>query len=95
MNENKEKSAVGTAIPATEKEKVSTGIISDNSENINSILEKLKELLQMKRAGRDIDDITKVGKNAVIMYNHCDFEVVNIECDSGIAVIYDIIKKLM
>ena len=95
MNERKEKSAVGTSIPATEIEKVSTESITDNSENINSILEKLTELLQMTRAGRDIADITKVGKNAVIMYNHCDFEVVNIECDSGIAVIYDIIKKLM
>ena len=96
MNENKEKSAVGNGVPATEKIKSDhTEIITDHSENINSILEKLTELLQMTRAGRDIADITKVGKNAVIMYNHCDFEVVNIECDSGIAVIYDIIKKLM
>lgn len=95
MSENKKISAVGTAIPATEKENHTTESITDNSENIKCILEKLTELLQMTRAGRDIFDIRKVGEKAVIIYNHGDMDIVNIECDSGIAAIHDIVKKLM
>ena len=95
MNERKEKSAVGMGVPSAEIEKVSTESITDNSENIKSILEKLTELLQMTRAGKDIFEIVKVNEKAVIVYNHGDMDIVNIECDSGIAVIYDIVKKLM
>ena len=96
MDNTKEKSAVGIGVPSAEEMKNNpTEIISDNSENIKCILEKLTELLQMTRAGRDIFEIVKVNEKAVIVYGHGGMDIVNIECDSGIAAIYDIIKKLM
>ena len=95
MNERKEKSAVGNGVPSAEIEKISTESITDNSENIKCILEKLTEPLQMTRAGRDIFDIVEVNEKAVIVYSHGGMDIVNIECDSGIAAIYDIVKKLV
>ena len=96
MNERKEKSAVGAGTLATEKKKYTTESITDNSENIKCILEKLTELLQMTRAGCNIADIRKVGEKAVIYYIDGNiFDVINIGGDSGIAVIYDIVKKLL
>lgn len=65
------------------------------SENMDQILGKLTELLQMTRAGKDIFEIVKVNEKAVIVYNHGEMDIVNIECDSGIAAIYDIVKKLV
>lgn len=94
MNENKEKSAVGTAIPATEMENNTTESITDNSENINSILEKLTELLQMTRAGRNIVGIAEENGFAVITYKNGHKKKVNIDGDSGVCAIYDIIIKL-
>lgn len=95
MNENKEKSAVGTAIPTTEMEKSPTDSISDNSENINSILEKLTELLQMTRAGKNIESIEQAAEYAIIRYKDWHEVDVHIGGDSGIAAIYDIVRKLM
>ena len=94
MNENKEKSAVGTAIPATEIKKHTTESITDNSENINSILEKLTELLQMTRAGRNIVGIAEENGFAVITYRNGHTKKANIDGDSGIAAIYEIVCKI-
>ena len=95
MNENKEKSAVGTAFPATDKENHTTESITDNSENINSILEKLTELLQMTRAGKNIESIEQAAEYAIIRYKDWHEVDVHIGSDSGIAAIYDIVRKLM
>ncbi len=95
MDNTKEKSAVGSGIPSAESKNNTTESITDNSENIKRILEKLTELLQMTRAGRDIFEIVKVNEKAVIVYKHGEMDIVNIECDSGIAAIYDIVKKLV
>ncbi len=95
MNERKEKSAVGTVIPATDKENHTTEIITDHSENINSILEKLTELLQMTRAGKNIESIEQAAEYAIIRYKDWHEVDVHIGGDSGIAAIYDIVRKLM
>ena len=95
MDNTKEKSAVGTAIPTTEMEKSPTDSISDNSENINSILEKLTELLQMTRAGKNIESIEQAAEYAIIRYKDWHEVDVHIGGDSGIAAIYDIVRKLM
>ena len=94
MNENKEKSAVGTVIPATEIENHTTESITDNSENIKRILEKLTELLQMTRAGRNIVGIAEENGFAVITYKNGHKKKANIDGDSGVCAIYDIIIKL-
>ena len=94
MNENKEKSAVGTVIPATEMENNTIESITDNSENIKRILEKLTELLQMTRAGRNIVGIAEENGFAVITYKNGHKKKANIDGDSGICAIYDIIIKL-
>lgn len=95
MSENKKISAVGTVIPATEIEKSPTESITDNSENIKSILEKLTELLQMTRAGKDIESIEQAAEYAIIRYKDWHEVDVHIGGDSGIAAIYDIVRKLM
>lgn len=94
MNEKKEKSAVGIGVPSAEIEKISTESITDNSENIKRILEKLTELLQMTRAGRNIAGIAEENGFAVITYKNGHKKKVNIDGDSGICAIYDIIIKL-
>ena len=53
MNERKEKSAVGSGIPSAENENNHNNSITDNSENINSILEKLNTLPFTKRDARN------------------------------------------
>ena len=95
MDNTKEKSAVGTAFPATDIENNHRTSITDVDENINAILEKLTELLQMTRAGCHIADIRKVGEKAVIMYINGDLECINIGGDSGICAVYDIVGKFM
>ena len=95
MCKAKEKSAVGTAFPATDKENHTTESITDNSENINSILEKLTELLQMTRAGKNIESIEQAAEYAIIRYKDWHEVDVHIGGDSGIAAIYDIVRKLM
>ncbi len=96
MDNTKEKSAVGNGVPATEKIKSDhTEIITDHSENINSILEKLTELLQMTRAGKNIESIEQAAEYAIIRYKDWHEVDVHIGGDSGIAAIYDIVRKLM
>lgn len=95
MDNTKEKSAVGMGVPATDKENHTTESITDNSENINSILEKLTELLQMTRAGKNIESIEQAAEYAIIRYKDWHEVDVHIGSDSGIAAIYDIVRKLM
>lgn len=94
MDNTKEKSAVGMGVPATDKENHTTESITDNSENIKSILEKLTELLQMTRAGKDIESIEQAAEYAIIRYKDWHEVDVHIGGDSGICAIYDIIIKL-
>lgn len=95
MNENKEKSAVGTVIPTTEMENNTIESITDNPENIKRILEKLTELLQMTAQCCDVAEIRQIDEKAVITYINGDVECINIGGDSGICTVYDIVRKLM
>ncbi len=95
MSNDKKISAVGMGVPSAETKKYSTEIINHNSENIKSILEKLTELLQMTRAGKDIESIEQAAEYAVIRYKDWHEVDVHIGCDSGIAAIYDIVKKII
>ena len=94
MNDGKKISPIGTPIPTRETKNNSNGIINHDSENINTILEKLTELLQMTRAGRNIVGIAEENGFAVITYKNGHKKKVNIDGDSGICAIYDIIIKL-
>ena len=87
-------SAVGSGIPATDIENNHKKSITDVDENINAIFEKLTELLQMTRAGRNIVGIAEENGFAVITYKNGHKKKVNIDGDSGICAIYDIIIKL-
>lgn len=95
MNEYKKISAVDSGIPATDKGNSNDTSIADVDENINAILEKLAELLQMTRAGGDVAQIRKIDEKAVIFYFNGDLECVNIGGDSGICAVYDIVRKFM
>ncbi len=94
MNDGKKISPIGTPIPTRETKNNSNGIINHDSENINTILEKLTELLQMTRVGCNIEGIVKENEYAVIVYKNGRKKKVNIDGDSGICAIYDIIIKL-
>ena len=100
MSERKEKSAVGAGTPATETDNKSTDIISDSNEkikyeNIDVILDKLTELVQLTRAGSNIVSIDTDSEYAVISYKNGHKRRVNIDGDSGICAVYDIIIKLV
>lgn len=94
MNDGKKISPIGTPIPTRETKNNSNGIINHDSENINTILEKLTELLQMTRVGCNIEGIVKENEYAVIVYKNGRKKKVNIDGDSVICAIYDIIIKL-
>lgn len=94
MNDSKKISPIGTPIPTRETEINRKNSITDNSENIKRILEKLTELLQMTRAGRNIVGIAEENGFAVITYKNGHKKKANIDGDSGICAIYDIIIKL-
>ena len=95
MNGNKKISPVGIGVPAREIEKSPTESITDNSENIKRILEKLTELLQMTNKCCDVAEIRQINEKAVITYINGDVECINIGGDSGICAVYDIVRKLM
>ncbi len=90
MSEAKEKSAVGTAFPATEKEKISTGIISDNSEKIKS--EIIKSAYQHDGA---VGFRTITDNSAVIEYRDGESEWRVFDSLDTVSFVYDIVKKLM
>ena len=108
MYRDKEKSAVGTAIPATEIEKPSTDIISGNEEkikgqsyeNMAEILRSLSDTLRLTHAGKNIESIVPVtslqtGIYAIVTYNDGRTTNICIDGDSGIAAVYDIAKALL
>ena len=113
MFKDKEKSAVGTTIPATEKD---INIITENiisadeekiksySENMTAILDSLSKTLRLTREGMNIESIRPVAvpmmnENYVqvaarITYKSGRTKDIDIDCDSGIAAVYDIARKL-
>lgn len=100
MKTSKKISAVGIGVPTTEMENNTTESITDNSEkikpfeNINRILGKLTEVLQLTDKCCDVVKIEKIGDIAVIYFLDGRAECINIGGDSGIAAIHDIVKKL-
>ena len=113
MFKDKEKSAVGMAVPATEKD---INIITENiisadeekiksySENMTAILASLSDTLRLTREGMNIESIRPVAvpmmnENYVqvaarITYKSGRTKDIDIDCDSGIAAVYDIARKL-
>ena len=114
MNDTKEKSAVGTAIPATEKDikNLTENIISGNEEkikcqsfeNMTEILHSLAGTLRLTREGRNIESIVPVTVQiksteyvkdvARITYKSGRRRDIDIDCDSGIAAVFDVAKCL-
>ena len=65
-------------------------------ESKDEILESLLPAIQATRAGADVQYITNNGGNtATIHFSTGAWKEVNIECDSGIAMIIDICRALM
>ena len=95
MNDGKKISPIGNGVPTRETEINRKNSITDNSENINSILEKLAETLKLTRQCSDVVRIRKINDVAVIDHIDGSIDCVNIACDSGIAAIYDIVKKII
>lgn len=112
MNDTKEKSAVGMAVPATESDNNTTVSISYSDENVNgysyenmtAILNSLTDTLRLTREGRDIvsivpltvsvDGTVYVRDIARITYQSGRTKDIGIDCDSGIAAIYDVVRDL-
>lgn len=65
------------------------------SENKREIVQKLKELLQITRAGSGVKDLILDGRERclTIVYE-CGSKQVNVEGDSGIALIRDVIRSI-
>lgn len=108
MNDTKEKSAVEMAVSATEmNNNTSTDIISGNeekikgqSENMIAILDSLSDTLRLTHAGKNIESIVPVtslqtGMYATVTYNDGRTTNICIDCDSGIAAVYDIAKAFL
>lgn len=66
-------------------------------ENKKDIVVKLELLLKATRAGEDIDrlELTSSESEVRIMFLSGYGKTVNVECDSGIALINDVIQKLL
>ena len=112
MNTEKEKSAVGMAVPATESDNNTTVSISYSDENVNgysyenmtAILNSLTDTLRLTREGKNIvsivpltvpiDGTKYVTDVARITYKNGHTRDINIDCDSGIAAVYDIADNL-
>ena len=65
-------------------------------ENKKEIIRRLKEVLIITRAGEDILDLT-LSKNqdkVTVFYKNGHFKIVNIEADSGVAIIQDVVRSL-
>ena len=110
MNDTKEKSAVGAATPATERDIniSSENIISGNEEkikgqsyeNMTAILDSLSDTLRLTHAGKNIESIVPVtslqtGIYAIVTYNDGRTTNICIDGDSGIAAVYDVAKALL
>lgn len=65
-------------------------------ENKKEIVKNLKSLLAITRAGADILDLVldKAQNKVTIVFKNGHFKNVNIEADSGLAVIKDVISSL-
>ena len=96
MNTAKEKSAVGTAIPATEKDIniITENIISADEEKIKSYSENMTAILSIKPVTVPMMNENYVQVAARITYKSGRTKDIDIDCDSGIAAVYDIARKL-
>ena len=90
MNENKEKSAVGIGVPATEIENNHKTSITDNSKNIKS--EIIKSAYQHDGA---VGFRTITDNSAVIEYRDGESEWRVFDSLDTVSFVYDIVKKLM
>ena len=84
MNSKKEKAAVGMAVPATEKSNNTIVSITDNCGNVNRQCENMTAILASHY----------VQVAARITYKSGRTKDIDIDCDSGIAAVYDIAGKL-
>lgn len=65
------------------------------NENKREIVQKLKELLQVTRAGSSIKDlILDEQEKCVTIVYECGSKQVDVTGDSGIALIQDVIKRI-
>ncbi|MCM1192687.1 MAG: hypothetical protein NC389_09685 [Acetatifactor muris] len=66
-------------------------------ENKQDIVAKLSQLLKSTRAGEDIDKLELATDESTvrITFLHGYERTVNVECDSGIAIIEDVIRHLL
>ena len=65
------------------------------SENKREIVQKLKELLQITREGSGVKDLILDEKEkCVTIVYECGSKQVNVEADSGIALIRDVIRSI-
>lgn len=65
------------------------------SENKSEIVQRLKELLQVTRAGSGIRDLILDGQEkCVTIVYECGSKQVDVTGDSGIALIQDVMKRI-
>lgn len=71
-------------------------VMPEKDEHLQAILDKLYFAVKETRAGEDVTNITvtKPGEATIYFYTGASKQV-NIECDSGIAMIIDVCKALM
>lgn len=64
-------------------------------EDKRAIVQKLKELLQITRAGSGVRDLILNGKEKCItIVYECGSKQVNVEGDSGVALIRDVMRSI-
>lgn len=79
--------------------------INSHSENMTAILDSLSKTLRLTREGRKIKSIVPVtvpkvntayaGVAARVTYKNGHVKDIDIDCDSGIAAVYDVAKALL
>ena len=65
-------------------------------ENKKEIIRRLKEVLIITKAGENILDLvlSKNQDTVTVFYKNGHFKIVNIEADSGVTIIQDVISSL-
>ena len=65
-------------------------------ENKKEIIRRLKEVLIITKAGENILDLvlSKNQDKVTVFYKNGHFKIVNIEADSGVTIIQDVISSL-
>ena len=67
------------------------------TENKQDILNYLKATLQLTRCGQDIADLiyNDEKETVMVMFKTGAFKVINVACDSGSAMILDVVKGII